>query len=218
VIAVRIVTYNVEGLRRGAQVADVVSDLAPDVLALQEPGRSLLGRVRVATLCRRTGLVPVVVGGGARTTAVLARPGTQVVAVDAVALPRGRPTARRPFPMGRGAAVVDVDGLRLVVLHLGLSAVEHAHHLRLLRPLWEEHDRVMVLGDLNERPGWASWRTLMEHLTDLGQETGPTYPSIDPQHRIDAVLGAGVVPEAVWVPDDAAVRLASDHRPIVVDL
>src|SRR5690554_5242680 len=88
----RVVFYNVRGLRggghrgdraadrqgasrgdRAARVAGVVAALAPDVLAVAEPARGITGRARMREVAASAGLVPVVSGGGARTTALFAR-------------------------------------------------------------------------------------------------------------------------------------------------
>lgn len=214
----RVVSYNVHGLRRGAQVARVINELAPDLIAIQEPGRLPLRAARMAALCERTGLVPVLLGGAARTTALLVRPDLTAGVVDVVRLPRSVGTFRRPLLTGRGAGLIQVGDLRVVAVHLGLSAAERAHHLGLLSRWWEGHEKVLVLGDLNEKPGQQSWLTLTRTLTDLSAASGPTYPAVEPEHRIDAVLGVGVRAKRVWVPDSIDVREASDHRPVVVDL
>ncbi len=240
----RLVSYNVEGLRQGARVARVLQGLEPDVVALQEPGRGLLGLVRLAVLVRRTGLRRVARCG---TTALLV---ADHVAVDpavgvvrsgfvntlnrvgrdkrftlrlppsGVQLPRGRPTWRRPHPMGRGASIGRVDGIGIVVLHLPPDDQQRRlAHLDLIADRWEHHDPQLVVGDLNERPGQPAWLRLGQFLHDLAPDVGPTYPTPRPRARIDAVLGSASLRAArAWVPDDAEVLAASDHRPVVVEL
>jgi endonuclease/exonuclease/phosphatase family metal-dependent hydrolase len=241
---VRLVSYNVEGLRQGAQVARVVRGLEADVVALQEPGRGPLGLVRLAVLARRTGLRRVARCG---TTALLVAghvevaPAVGVVRAglvnalnrfgrtnrfthrqppSGVQLPRGRPTWRRPHPMGRGASLREVDGIGVVVLHLPPDDQQRRlEHLERIADRWEHRDPQLVVGDLNERPGGPVWLRLTGTLHDLAPDVGPTYPTPRPRIRIDAVLGsASLRTVRAWVPDDATVLAASDHRPVVVEL
>ncbi|MCL2454969.1 MAG: endonuclease/exonuclease/phosphatase family protein [Micrococcales bacterium] len=215
----RFVSYNVEGLRRGAQVAQVLRRLRADVVGLQEPGRGPLGRVRVALLARRTGLRPVVLGGPAGTTALLVASHVEVDQVFRLRLPRERATWRRPLPMGRGASGATVDGIQVLVLHLPLRASSRAAHLDLLAGRWGAEGPRVVMGDLNERPGRPSWQRLTATLTDLAAGAGSTFPAGTPDVRIDAVLGSSRLRlRRAWVPDDDEAREASDHRPVVVDL
>jgi endonuclease/exonuclease/phosphatase family metal-dependent hydrolase len=82
---------------------------------------------------------------------------------------------------------------------------------------------VVVGGDLNERPdrgaaailagiGWDAW-------TRIGFSTGETYPSAEPQARIDYVfVSREVRVDRAYVPTTGALRAASDHLPVVADL
>ncbi len=240
----RLVSYNVEGLRQGARVARVLRGLDADVVALQEPGRGPWGLVRLAVLASRTRLRRVARCG---TTALLVAghvevaPAVGVVRAglvntlnrfgrtnrfthrhppSGVQLPRGRPTWRRPHPMGRGASIGCVDGVGIVVLHLPPGdQPRRVAHLDRIADRWEHHDPQLVVGDLNERPGGPAWRRLTVSLHDLAPDAGPTYPAPRPRSRIDAVLGsASLRAVRAWVPDDPEVLVASDHRPVVVEL
>ncbi|WP_129339692.1 endonuclease/exonuclease/phosphatase family protein [Cellulomonas endophytica] len=204
----RLMTYNVRGLRDDARaVAAVVAAQSPDVLAVQEPPRGPLGRRRLARLARRTGLVPVVSGRGARTTALLVAPGLPVADARAVRLPW------RPGRTRRGASLAEVAGLRVLVVHLGLDARERARHLELLLARPElaapgttgtgptapgttaprtvaagaeagaggaaggRRVPLVVLGDLNELPSGPSWRRLGERLVDAAVAAGGGIPT-----------------------------------------
>lgn len=218
----RVMTYNLRGLREEVDaLVDVVRAARPDVLAVQEPPRGITGRARLRRFAARTGLRVVVGGGGARTTALLVVPHRSVR--DATGL-------RLPWRLGltrRGVATARVDGVRVVVVHLGLRAAERSRHVDLLtRRLLHGHDGpVVVAGDLNERPGGPSWLALgaaaggLQDAADLAAADHPTYPADVPRVRIDAVLVDGRLPVIdATVPDAAAVGIASDHRPVVVDL
>lgn len=212
--SLRVMTYNVRQLRDDrAAVVTVLRECTPDVVALQEPPRGPFGRARLAALARDAGLVPVVSGGGARTTALLARPGLELT---------GARGMRQPWRVGRtrrGLAYADLGGLRIVSVHLALAADERAGQVLRLLPVLASVPDCLVLGDLNEQPGGASWRRLGQHLHDLAPGAGPTYPARAPRRRIDAVLGSrGVTATGARAPDGEAVARASDHRPVVVDV
>ncbi|MBO3094308.1 endonuclease/exonuclease/phosphatase family protein [Cellulomonas dongxiuzhuiae] len=218
----RVMTYNLRGLRDELDaLVDVVRSVRPDVLAVQEPPRGATGRARLRGFAARTGLRVAVGGGGARTTALLVAPYRSVH--DAAGL-------RLPWRVGRtrrGVATARVDGVRVVVVHLGLRAAERGRHVDLVvrRLLRGPDGPVVVAGDLNERPGGPSWAVLAEAaggLQDAASVAGadqPTYPADVPRVRIDVVLVDHRLPVLdAWVLDDAAVGVASDHRPLVVDL
>lgn len=218
----RVMTYNLRGLREEVDaLVDVVRAARPDVLAVQEPPRGLAGRVRLRRFAARTGLRVAVGGGGARTTALLVVPHRSVRDATGVRLPW------RPGLTRRGAATARVDGVRVVVVHLGLRAAERSRHVSLLtrRLLQDADGPVVVAGDLNERPGGPSWTALTDAAGGLQDAAcvvdadHPTYPADVPRVRIDAVLVDGRLGVLdARVPDDAVVGVASDHRPLVVDV
>ena len=210
----RVMTYNVKGLHvsRPDAVA-VVRAAAPDVLGIQEPPRGLLGRWRMRRFARDVGMRAVVNGRGARTTALLVAPGRAVSGSSALRLPNLSGRTRR------GVAVATVDGIRFVVVHLSLVRDERAAHLSDLLRDHVPASRTVVLGDLNELPGGATWTSLTGVLVDADPTGDPTFPAVDPQHRIDAILTThDLTADAPRVLADPATQRGSDHRPLVVDL
>jgi len=214
VTSLRVMTYNIHRLRDDrSAVVTVLRDCAPDVVAIQEPPRGPLGRWRLRRLAADAGLVPVVSGGGARTTALLARPGVVLTSAHGLRLPW------RPGRVRRGLSVAEAAGLRIVSLHLGLSAHERSVQIVRIMPLVAAASNCVVLGDLNEPPDGPSWRRLGMNLRDLAYHAGPTYPATGPTERIDAVLGSrGVTASGARVVTGDAARRASDHLPVVVDV
>ncbi|NTW40855.1 MAG: hypothetical protein HGA44_13405 [Cellulomonadaceae bacterium] len=254
----RVMTFNVRQLRddRSAVVA-VLRDAAPDVVAIQEPPRGPWGPFRLRSVARAAGLRVAVSGRGARTTALLVRPGLPVAGARSVRLPAapapavhaarppavpsgraptapsaGAPTAgtptepptltpvRRRPAVKRGFALAEVAGVRVVSVHLGLDPTERAMHVGLLlAELGASDAPCVVAGDLNERPGGASWRRLLAGLRDAAPHVGPTFPAVSPAHRIDAVLVAGGLRvDSARVVAGESTQRASDHLPVVVDL
>lgn len=214
--SLRVLTFNVRGLKDDrAAVVEVLRSAAPDVVALQEPPRGPSGRSKLRALAHDAGLVVAVGGGGARTTALLVRPGLPVTGA------RGKRLTWRPGRTRRGLAVADVCGVRVISTHLSLVPSERARHLirLLLLVRATEGAGCVVAGDLNEEPGGPSWRRLGQHLRDTTAASGPTFTARNPRRRLDAVLAStGLVPSGGRRIDDDVARRASDHLPVVVDL
>ncbi len=226
----RVLTYNVHRLRDDAEaVRDVLAAARADVVAVQEPPRGPWGRRRLRALAGAAGYRAVVLGGVARTAALLVREDVPFVGAGGVRLrwyPGPRSLTRRGF------AMADVAGVRVISVHLGLSARQRARHLiTLLQVITSAPAGCVVAGDLNEDPGGPSWRRLTLHLHDVGRASAPTFPASDPAHRIDAILISRAataqrvrVPGVDLDPEDRpglrpeAVRRASDHLPVLADI
>lgn len=117
--------------------------------------------------------------------------------------------------------------LDLVHTHLGLTNAERLLQVeRLLSPDWltePEAQRYSVLcGDLNSRPGTPAYVRLCYRLHDAQRGKGrgtATFPAVFPVIRIDHVfLSDSLTARHVEVPAHTSARLASDHRPLIVDL
>ena len=212
--SLRVMTYNVRGLHDdAAAVAQVLRETAPDVVALQEPPRGPFARNRLRRVAEAAGLEVAVGGRAARTTALLVRAGLPVLGARAVRLP-GRPGIIR-----RGMVIADVAGVRVIGVHLGLSAAERGRHMTRLLTVVTAVDRCVVAGDFNEPRRGNARRRLGLHLRDLTAGLGPTFPAEQPQHRIDAVLGTrDLAGSGARVVDGEVARRASDHLPVVVDV
>ena len=219
-------TYNVKALSVDAEAAaQVIRDADPDVLGIQEPPRGPVGARRLRRFAAEVGMRPVVVGHGARTTALLVadRRADTVEAAAGVRLPvLGRRQLIAP-PIPRGYARATVAGVPVVVVHLSLDPAERARHVtRILTDVKMRLDagrQCVVVGDLNERPDGPAWARFGVHLRDAATDPQPTFNALRPHQRIDAVLvsdGLRVVESQV--PDGQAAERGSDHRPVVVDL
>jgi endonuclease/exonuclease/phosphatase family metal-dependent hydrolase len=84
-------------------------------------------------------------------------------------------------------------------------------------------DSVVLVGDLNATPAAPEIRTLVEQLVDAWAAAGvgspSTYPSEDPQSRIDYIMQSGdVVARTVAVVTTPLAGSASDHLPVVADV
>lgn len=212
----RVMTYNVRQLRDDpAAVVRVLRSVAPDVVALQEPPRGPVGHHRLRGVAEAAGLELVVSGGGARTTALLGRPGLPVRHAWA------RPLPWEPVRTPRGLAIADIGGVRIISVHLGLNAAERARQVTRILPIVAGAPGAgcVVAGDLNELPTGASWRRLARTLRDLTASAGHTFPATGAVKRIDAVLATGgITGSGARVVVDEDSRRGSDHLPVVVDV
>jgi endonuclease/exonuclease/phosphatase family metal-dependent hydrolase len=91
--------------------------------------------------------------------------------------------------------------------------------IRLLRedPRAAKH-APLLLGDLNSVPKSDAMKFLAESWTDASADSGPTIPAEKPIHKIDYVL---VPKDSPWKVVSTKVLdepVASDHRPVVVEL
>lgn len=118
------------------------------------------------------------------------------------------------------APAVHLFGTHLYWRDAGIREREAEEMVAIMRPLLEAGELVLLAGDLNaerDDPELAPLARLTAAgiLRDVGPQEA-TYPARDPQKRIDLVLaGPG------WIVQEARVwpePLASDHRPVVVDL
>jgi endonuclease/exonuclease/phosphatase family metal-dependent hydrolase len=226
VTTVRLMTYNVHGLRDDlSALTAVVEDLRPDVLVVQEAPKLLRWRARCAALARATGLLYV---AGGRTA------GGNLLLADQRTVVHGHAEERIPQRLrdpirGVVSATLAVDGRKfgVVGVHLSLSAAGRARDVDWVLSTVRSYGDlpVLVAGDLNEHPGGPSWRALTAAgLHEPAGVAAPTFPAGEPRARIDAVFaaGEGVRGRLADLPTDderrALLSRASDHLPVVVDV
>jgi endonuclease/exonuclease/phosphatase family metal-dependent hydrolase len=228
---IRVATWNVHGLRAGAEaVAGVVRHEAVDVLLLQESGP----RRRLQALGAALGMVvchdPPAFPRRRIQNAVLARPPRDVRSHRLVRFDGGS------LVHPRGALIAHLDDVTAVSLHLGLEGAERGRHVeQLLEILRRIDEPVVVGGDLNAHPGDAVSATIaailpdvwarageghgqdhgLDHGQDHGQDQGMTFPSSVPTARIDYLFtGRAFRPLRVWTSGGTV----SDHLMVIADL
>jgi endonuclease/exonuclease/phosphatase family metal-dependent hydrolase len=101
--------------------------------------------------------------------------------------------------------------------HLSLRKSSRMRQMRYLAQLVHQHQDVIVAGDMNCAPDSQEMRRLLAE-TDLRLFTGPipsTFPSWNPQRRLDHVLVSGAL-------EIESLRtlpvICSDHLPVVADI
>jgi endonuclease/exonuclease/phosphatase family metal-dependent hydrolase len=219
----RLLSYNVRSLRDdGAAVARVIRDARPDVVCIQEAPRFLRWRSRCAGLARRSGLVTV---GGGRSAAANLLLSTLAVEVESSRDVLFSKDARL-HQRGAAIAVLRLGDARVAVAgtHLDLVEAPRLRHIAELEQALDEHvpDGVptVVAGDINDRPGSPVWQRLTERRVDaVPAGDGFTYSAAQPRRRIDGVFAdAALRIVSAEVLDSPDVRVASDHRPVLVEL
>ncbi|MCC7273793.1 MAG: endonuclease/exonuclease/phosphatase family protein, partial [Alphaproteobacteria bacterium] len=150
--------------------------------------------------------------------------------VHAAMLPGHRHLRRIERRGALWAAITVGDAtLQVVNTHLGLLATERiAQADTLLGEDWLGHAQcrppVVLLGDLNAVPRSRAYRRLARHLADAqlapaSARARATFPARLPVLRIDHVMvGPGVTVRRAEVVSTPLARVASDHRPVVVDI
>ena len=239
---VRILTYNVhsciglDGRLSPERIARVIARHAPDIVALQEVdvGRSRTGHLDQARRDRRRARDdPRIPSHRHRRRRALRRHDTQPPSTPTG--PRRRPPQPRPRTAGAIWVEVDVpDGegstraVQLINTHFSLHRERAMAAGALLGPDWlghpsAQHD-IVLCGDFNALSWFPSLRQLSRRLADAqtgldGHRPRRTWFGRFPIGRIDHIL---VDPNwtvvHVEVPDDILARVASDHRPVLVDI
>lgn len=194
----------------------------PDVVLVQEAPRFLRWRTECAALARRAGLVLVTGGRASGANLVLSSLAVRTVARHEIAF--------SPLPKlhRRGAALAELElaGHRFAVAGTHLDLIESARLTHLDELAAAADQRVtgcplIVGGDINAVPGSLSWQRLERFGVDafaaVGTGAGFSYSAVQPVRRIDALFADPALrPLHAEVLDSADVRIASDHRPLLV--
>lgn len=238
----RVMTYNVhacigtDGKLSPERIARVIASCEPDVVALQEldAGRARTGMVDQAQAIAQIlemeyHFFPSInVEEGRYGNAILSRFPMQLVRVAALPVSKRYQTRE---PRGALRVSLDVAGQTVHVIntHLGLNIRERLEQVDvLLGADWlgdESIDCPLILcGDLNATPSSTAYRRISERMSDTqvslaGNRPRSTWYSGFPLKRIDHVfISDGLTVEKVLIPEHRLARVASDHRPLAVDL
>jgi endonuclease/exonuclease/phosphatase family metal-dependent hydrolase len=232
VTSLRLLCYNIRSMRDDVDaLAREMRDIAPDVAIIQEAPRFLRWRSKCAALARRAGMVQVAGGRAAGANLILSSLAVDVVETREAAFSADPNLHRRGAALARlklGPSEFGVAGT-----HLDLVEAPRMRHLDELSNIAAElipaHLPLIVGGDINAVPGSATWNSLARFGNDAwaaagnagggAHSDGFSYPSHGPVRRIDAVfLDPRIKPLHAEVRDSPDVRIASDHRPLVVEL
>ncbi|WP_426958384.1 endonuclease/exonuclease/phosphatase family protein [Muricoccus radiodurans] len=225
----RVATYNIHrgrgtaGLFRPDRILRVLSEIRPDLIALQEAQhyfRREKGMLDAEVLEREIGLRPLRVTAqqGFRSNLLLVRRDARLL--------HGPVGLRLGGWEPRGALLAELDlgggPFRVVTAHLSLSARRRTRQAELMleaiRAVGGFGMPTLVLGDFNE---WRPHHSVLEVLAhDFGAAAGvPTFPAFRPVLALDQIFGAprGIV-TGLRAHDSPMARRASDHLPLVAEV
>ncbi|MGG7518317.1 endonuclease/exonuclease/phosphatase family protein [Allorhizobium undicola] len=203
------------------RVMQVIREIGPDVIALQEADRRFgdrVGLLDMARLSHEMGLTRVPVSGmprshGWRGNVLLFREG-MVRDVRPCVLPGLEP---------RGAVVAEIDlgegrELRIIAAHLGLLRWARRQQADFILELIKARSDcpTVLMGDFNEwRVGPGSALTRFEPVFGPLPAPVPSFPARLPVLALDRILTnrPGVLSD-IAVHDSPLARLASDHLPL----
>lgn len=228
-LRLRVITFNIHGGRPPVglvhldMVANVIRDLQPDLVGLQEVHRwmpppyvfqnqperlrKLLGME--VYFCPAFGLGPTGYGN-----AILSR--TRADLVRRTRLP-GAWKAPEPRILLEARFTLDGRGLRFLTTHLGLTQEVRGRQAgAIVDRIRSYRDPVLVVGDFNAVPETAEMRRFeITRMADCASADVLTYPCDKPKCRIDHILASPHFEVAnCW----AGETFVSDHRPLVADL
>lgn len=231
-VTLRVMSYNIHhGRGRDDKVdveriADVINAANPDLVAVQEVdiGVNRSGRInQAAELGRLTGMnfkfgKARDYGGGDYGQLILSkRPITDFVVHE---LPGDAADEQRIALFATIEGGGEVPEILFVGTHLHHQAEAHrvAQTTRLLELLGDETGPAIIAGDLNAEPGSDSMNLFLEGWRDTTPDDALTFPAGEPVKKIDWIL---LSPNLDWKVTEAQVveePVASDHRPVVVEL
>jgi endonuclease/exonuclease/phosphatase family metal-dependent hydrolase len=211
-------SYNVHGLSddRPALI-ELIRELAPDVLVVQEAPRRFRWRHKCAALADDAGLVMAAGGLPALGNLVLVSLRVKVHETWCVRFPL------TPGRHMRGAAFMSgsVRGGRFTVSgsHLATDPAERPAQAMLWKGALDAIEGpVIAAGDLNEGPGGGAWRTVEDGLVSSAAGRF-TYPATLPARLIDGLfVTPDITVEKYEVVESDLARRASDHLPVLADL
>ena len=219
----RVMTYNIlRGGRRGQPLHEVVRAVSPDVLLVNEsPKRPLRWRHDCRHLVDRWDLRYAAGGRPAGSNLLAVAPAVGVKWTWVEVLPQPWTAPRR----GIVAAQLHVRGrlVGVVGCHLSLDRDRRVGEVaRVLEVASGLRGPVVVAGDLNETPDGPAWAALRRAgFVDHGSRAWRTFPSQEPDRRIDALLVRGVAQVLHHGDpgvDPELLAAASDHRPVLAEL
>ncbi|MFV0385648.1 endonuclease/exonuclease/phosphatase family protein [Paracoccus sp. (in: a-proteobacteria)] len=198
----------------------VIRELAPDIIALQEVDFRYGARPEAlprALIETETGLVPANITGTTGQNSLGWHGQTILMRPD---LARQASIRRLPLPglEPRGAVALRLPGLTVIAVHLGLARSSRRAQLARITAQAARiaDDNIVLMGDFNE---WRDDRGL-ESLTGYRVVApGPSYPAPLPRLALDRIaMSHHLDLLAHGVFRSTAARAASDHLPIWAEI
>lgn len=224
------ITKGMDGKFDAQRIAKIIRDADVDVVAIQEVdvGVNRSGKVdQCAELAKLTGMHARFgkgrdYDGGEYGQVVLSRQPIKEMTVHN--LPGDSDQEQRVALFASIPQPQPLPELLLIATHLHHADEEHRlRQAAEIERLVEQtsattRPAVLLLGDLNAKPESDVMKQLAERWIDATAGTGPTFPADKPDRKIDYIL---LPKDHRWEVVKAEVLdepVASDHRPVVVEL
>ena len=217
-VPLRVMSYNVHGLSDDrAALIELVRELAPDVLIVQEAPRRFRWRHKCAAFADDAGLVVAAGGLPALGNLVLVSLRVKVHETWCMRFPLTPGRHLRGAAFVRGS--VRGGGFTVSGSHLATDPAERPGQAALWKDALDAIEGpVIAAGDLNEGPGGGAWRTVEDGLVSSAAGRF-TYPATLPARLIDGLfVTPDITIEKYEVVESDLARRASDHLPVVADL
>ncbi len=221
----RLMSYNIhhgegmDGKIDIERIGKLITGINPEVVGLQEVDSVVnrSGNIDILQLlAKQTGMYStfgysILHDGGKYGNGVLTR--EKPLTVRKISLPGAREA--------RTALIVELDHYVVVNTHLSLTDEERLESVKIITDAVEKYDKpVFLMGDLNATPDSKPITFLQDKWQILSNPKQPTSPSVTPGSTIDYIMGYTAKGQS-YAKYNARVideRVASDHRPLFVDI
>lgn len=221
----RLMSYNIhhgegtDGIIDIDRIGKLIIDINAEVVGLQEVDSVVRrsGNIDILQLLsEQTGMYAtfgysILHDGGKYGNGVLTK--EKPLSVKKVALPGAKEA--------RTALIVELDKYIVVNTHLSLTNEERLESVKIITDAVEFYEKpVFLMGDLNATPTSEPIKFLQEKWQILTDPKQPTSPSVNPRSTIDYILGyiGNGQTYAKYRSEVIDEQVASDHRPIFVDI
>ena len=221
---IRVMSYNIQN-GRGMdsivdyqRIADVITGVAPDVVALQELDSVTNRSKGVDVLARLAGLTAMYPVYGASIPYDDGQYGIGVLSKE-------KPVSWKRIPLpgseeARSLLMVEFKGYVLCCTHFSLTMDDRQASVAIIDQAVKDFDKPVILaGDINARPSSPVIQAFRENWEILSDTARFTIPSDTPNRTIDYILG--YTPKghtySVWQ-TRVLNTLASDHLPLFADI
>ncbi|MGL4853321.1 MAG: endonuclease/exonuclease/phosphatase family protein [Phocaeicola sp.] len=221
--ATRIMLYNVRNgigmdqVRDYDRLADVINQIAPDVIALQEVDSVALrtdSHYVLEEFGKRTHMYPtygaaIDLQGGKYGVGILSK--EKPLKHWTVALP-GREEARVLL-------IAEFEHYLLACTHFSLTEEDQLLSIPiLLKELTPSSEPVFLAGDMNSKPDSPTQKEMNNHFTTLNNIKEPTYPANGATECIDYIYALKKGDNYTLQGGSVVQSVASDHLPLYVDM
>ena len=224
--SVRVMSYNIQNARgmdnivSYQRIADIISGVAPDVVALQELDSVTVRSNGVDVLVRLADLTDMYSVYGA---SILFNGGKYGIGV----LSKEKPLSWKRIPLpgreeARSLLIVEFNDFVFCCTHFSLNAQDRLTSVGVINQAVMDFDKPVLLGgDLNDSPTSNVLGAFRQNWSILSDVTQITYPSDNPdENTIDYIFGYASKGYAyhVWQARVLNEPVASDHLPIFAEV